>query len=504
MFSAILNAIQTHMMQTPSAPALVNLCGVTSFGELGSRVQGILHALASSPDGTQLIVGHKEPDCVAAMLACALTERPFTFADRSLSAERISKIAQVTKATYVLEAMEGDNPIDLPSIQLSRVPSSPLSETEPLGNDDVVLYIIFTSGSSGEPKGVPISRHNFAALDGWYTPMLSENQPTGAHVNHSNLAFDMGMFDLWPALSLGKPIIMLDHANNIKPRNNLLHLLSCPAAPVSSWASTPSLLQLMCLEPKFNHAHLPQLGWFVIGGEMVPHSLLRDLQCRFPEAKLMNGYGPSEATCCTHLHQLVAADAVEGAPMPLGAIIPPSGMRILGPDGLEVPVGELGEIELSGPQVIEHYLPEDHPANVAIGWHNNQRTYRTGDLGRLNEKGDLTILGRTDRQIKLHGNRIELDEIERAADGFPPIQKSACIPSRLNGIINGIVLFVQPKSGADVSRSEIIAHLSRFLLSAAVPRDIRFVDDIPLTMNGKVDNRSLAPLTELQPEPVTA
>lgn len=382
--------------------------------------------------------------------------------------------------------------VDLPIIELEGVPGRPFQSADSIVSDEeAIFYIIFTSGSSGEPKGVPISRHNYAALHGWYAPMLGTVRPAGPHVNHANLAFDMGMFDLWPALALGRPVVLLNHSNNIMPHNNIRHLRNCGEVGPSSWASTPSLLQLMCTDPQFSDVLFPDLRWFVIGGEMIPRPLVRELMARFPKATILNGYGPSEATCATHLHPLSKADAEGDGPMPLGPIIAPSGMRILGEDGREVPAGQAGEVELSGPQVINHYLPPDHPANATLGWRDGRRTYRTGDLGRVDEQGRLTLLGRIDRQVKWLGNRIELDEIERIADGFSPVKKSACLPQRENGRVAGIVLFVQLQPGARATRAEVIEHLARSLPATMVPRDLRFVEQLPVTLNGKLDGRAL-------------
>jgi D-alanine--poly(phosphoribitol) ligase subunit 1 len=438
-----------------------------------------------------LIVGHKEADCVAAMIACAMTSRPFVFADRSYPVPRIKRIATVASVTGVLAAGPVPDDLKLPVIDVAKVPGASLQAGNAVAaEEDAIFYIIFTSGSSGEPKGVPIARSNYTALHGWYTPMVA-TVSVGAHVNHSTFAFDMGMFDLWPALALSRPVIMLDHQNNIIPRNNIRHLLSCTEAQPTSWASTPSLLQLMCTDPLFSEETFSRLSWFVVGGEMLPRPLIRELMRRFPKAKIFNGYGPSEATCATHLYLLGEADAQGEGPVCVGPAIAPSAMSIVDPEGNPLPAGEAGEVELSGPQVIRHYLPADHPANRAFGWRDGRRTYRTGDLGRIDDKGSLTLLGRIDRQVKWLGNRIELDEIERVADGFPSVHKSVCLTQSEGGRVTGIVLFVQAKSGAQLRHSELLAHLGRFLPATMVPRDVRFVDHLPVTLNGKIDAKVL-------------
>jgi D-alanine--poly(phosphoribitol) ligase subunit 1 len=498
MYSEILSDICSHLVRSPEAPALISADGIVTFGALADRVTAIRAALDAQPAGPRLILGHKEPDCVAAMIACALAGHPFVFADRSYPVQRINRIAEVAGAARALVAgavPDGLLPEATALSQLSvSTPAAGLAAAP--RDEDAIFYVIFTSGSTGEPKGVPISWSNYAALHRWYAPLLAK-APLGAHVNHSSFAFDMGMFDLWPSLSLGRAVNLLDHQNNILPRRNVSQLRACTTAGPSSWASTPSLLQLMCSDPAFDQSSFPDLQFFVVGGELFPRPLIRDLQRRFPKARIFNGYGPSEATCCTHLRLLGAADATGEGPLSLGGCVGASQMRIIDEDGQDLPIGQPGEVVLIGPQVVQGYLPENHPANRAFGFHNGQRSYRTGDLGRIEADGALTLLGRIDRQVKWLGNRIELDEIERAASEFPAVRKAACVPQKENGRVIAILLFLETGSGAPAPREAVLEHLARFLPAPVIPRDLRFVERLPVTINGKVDARAL--LAEAEP-----
>ncbi|SCW90724.1 D-alanine--poly(phosphoribitol) ligase subunit 1 [Rhizobium mongolense subsp. loessense] len=502
MVDNILHRIRGHILQSPERPALVSDSGVTCFGELGRRCEGIRSCLREIEPGPLVVIGHKEHDCVAAMLACAFSGRPFVFVDRSNPVQRIEVIAHIAGASHAFVA-GGDidlpllHQIDLRAIEAAPLPADP---TIPAIGGDTLFYIVFTSGSTGQPKGVAISRENFKHFDSWYGPMRQRLAGDGAHVNHASLAFDMGMLDLWPALANGSAVIMMDHRNNVLARNNVRLLAENGATTPASWFSTPSLLQIMCTDKDFNGEAFPELRCFFVGGEVVQKSLIRDLWRRFPNASLCHAYGPTEVTCVTHAKVLDEADVMTGDLLPLGPALAPSSMRILREDGSEASGGEPGEVQLLGPQVGQGYLPSDHPRNHAFGDWAGMRTYMTGDLGYIDIDGSLILLGRVDRQVKWNGNRIELNEIERVANDLPYVRQATCVPLLTDGRVTNIVLFAQMHTDRHVTRDRLIAEMRLALPAVMVPRDIRIVDKFILNVNGKVD---AGRMLELRPSEIS-
>ncbi|PXW78745.1 D-alanine--poly(phosphoribitol) ligase subunit 1 [Ruegeria sp. P4] len=501
MTERFLRDIAIHIWQHPDRPALVSDGHITSFGALGAQVQAVLTWLRAHPSSDLVMVhGHKEPGVVAAMLACMFAGRGFVFADRSNPPDRIARMLRVSGAQLLLHA--GHAPDVDAAVHSHPIPAGAAQSLAQDAVRDVdpktLLYVIFTSGSTGDPKGVPIRRDNFSAFFAWYGEMLQAiaGQTLAAwqsgHVNHASLAFDMGMLDLWPVLALGRPVVMLNHRYNIMPRKNMDALSGQrDRVAVRSWFSTPSLLQLMCTDPTFSAETLPELRCFFVGGEAVQPSLIKELRRRFPKAEVRHAYGPSEGTCMSHVHCLTEGDLKRHEVLPLGPALAQNVMRIIDNDGHDVPRGTPGEVELSGPQIVSGYIPADHPANRAFSMRDGAQCYRTGDLGYVDAAGHLFLLGRADRQVKWNGNRIELDEIERAAHGLDLVHNAACLPVREDGQLRDIVLFVQPASGAHLSATSCAQALAARLPQTMIPRDIRLMERLPVTVNGKVDSQAL-------------
>ncbi|MER9408713.1 MULTISPECIES: AMP-binding protein [unclassified Mesorhizobium] len=492
MVDLILSRIRNHMVRSPQTPALVGETGVMRFGELGRRCAGIAAHLQDLPPGPLLVVGHKDHDCIAAMLACAFAGRPFIFVDRMNPVQRIERIAAIAGVTHALVASSGIalstvtllDARDMEALPVEAVPSGPVPGS-------TLFYLVFTSGSTGVPKGVAVTRDNFAAFDDWYGPLRHAHAGRGAHVNHASLAFDMGMLDLWPALATGTPVILLDHRNNVIARNNMRLMSENGVTTPASWFSTPSLLQIMRTDKGFCGKTFPELKCFFVGGEVVQKNLIRDLWRCFPEAVVLHAYGPTEVTCVTHAKALKPADLEIGDLLPLGPALATTTMRIVKPEGSLAAAGELGEVVLSGPQVAVGYLPPDHPRNVAFATWRGEPSYRTGDLGYVDQFGDLVLLGRIDRQVKWNGNRIELDEIEGVACALPYVVQASCVPIFKDGRVINIVLFLQLAADRDIPRDTIVLDMRQALPAVMVPRDIHLVSTFQLTINGKIDTAAL-------------
>lgn len=490
MFPDMFQAIVERIIQTPDHIALLNDDGTCTFGSLGARCQGIMDALAGS-SGVAMVYGHKEVDAVAAMLACALARRPFVFVDIANPVSRIAQIARTVEARVTLCSRPLAGPADGRVVDTRSVSCHPLAIGRVAEADARLFYIAFTSGSTGTPKGVKIGYDNFDSFYRWYGPLLQSCRGVGAHVNHASFSFDMGMLDLWPALALGKPVVLLDHRHNALPRANLRTLTRSTLVVPGTWFSTPTFLAMMCAEASFREATLPQLRSFFLGGEPAPRALLGKLTDRFPGSEIWHGYAPTEVTCLTHCHRLTGADLSGSGAVTLGRALPPNEIRVVAGDGRELAANECGEIELGGPQVAQGYVPEDHPENRLFGRREGQLTYRTGDYGSVDRDGNLTLLGRCDGQLKWNGNRIEIGEIERVALNASGVDQAVVVPVKRGDRVVDLVLVVDLREDDECQRSAFAQHLAAALPGYMRPRTIRFVDQVPVTLHGKVDRMKL-------------
>ncbi|OTA14530.1 D-alanine-activating enzyme [Xenorhabdus vietnamensis] len=496
MFSTMIQSIVDRFHATPEAIALVHQEDSISFATLGQRVQAVLTLLGQLRPTFCVIYGHKEIDTVASILACTFANVPFSVVDTANPYKRVLQVQAVQQSDCLLLGTSGyqqhcsasPNIHDITS--LAGQPFTLHRSTERSATDP--FYVLTTSGSSGMPKGVKISYDNYAHFHHWYGALLQANAPQGMHVNHACLSFDMGILDLVSSLAAHQAVCMLPHAFNAMPRQNLKLLTQCEQAHATSWFSTPSFLEMMCLDPKFNGQTLPELTLFFIGGEFVSPALIDSLATRFPRATLRHAYGPTETSCVTHAHPIRSVDL--STILSLGVPMGNNRIQIESSEGTPLASDEIGEVVIYGPQVGHGYVPQSHPRNIAFGQHQGERYYRTGDMGYLDRAGHLFLIGREDGQVKWRGNRIELCEIETVAARDPNVTHCAVLPIYENNTVTELILFAQLRDRSSEQQTAFTNHLRCHLPKYMVPSCCKFLSQIPINLHGKIDRRQLSTL----------
>ena len=240
---------------------------------------------------------------------------------------------------------------------------------------------------------------------------------------------------------------------------------------------------------------------FLFCGETLLPDTARRLLDRFPAAEVWNTYGPTEATVATTSVRITREVIERGGPLPIGAPRPGTSMYLLGVDGVAPPEGERGEMIIAGPNVSPGYLGRpDLTTRSFFDQPDGQRSYRTGDWGRWRD-GMLFFEGRQDSQIKLHGYRIELADIEANFLALPEVLDCAVVPVVRHGAIQFLAAFVVPRIVCPEEGSESAALADSFRTSLSsrlptymLPRKIHLRPFLPLTANGKADRRVLAEL----------
>ncbi|SER22394.1 amino acid adenylation domain-containing protein [Actinokineospora terrae] len=338
----------------------------------------------------------------------------------------------------------------------------------------------FTSGSTGEPKGVLITHRGITSLlfPGDFLD-LSADTVLLAHMSPS---FDGMTVELWGPLLHGGTCVLFDGAFpsaarlRAAIRDNKVNTLTLTAALFNVVVdSAPDLLD--------------PLSALVIAGEPQSPRHVRAAHARVPGLPIINAYGPTETTVIATTFP-IAELAPEATSVPIGRALPHREVAILGPDLRRVARGEVGEICVSGPGVALGYVGRPDLTADRFVTVEGRRVYRTGDLGRLTASGDIEFLGRADRQVKLNGQRIELEEVEHALVAHPDVWQAVALVHG-EGVTRALKAVLVTAGGVpDDLRGAVGAVLPAYM----IPGDVRAVDALPLNQNGKVDRAALAAL----------
>jgi D-alanine--poly(phosphoribitol) ligase subunit 1 len=261
------------------------------------------------------------------------------------------------------------------------------------------------------------------------------------------------------------------------------------------WVSTPSFAQLCLYEPGFTEDLLPRLKKFLFCGETLTPEVAASLLLRFPSAEVWNTYGPTEATCATTSIQITKSILANYSPLPVGRPKPDSTILVIKPDNSRCEGEERGEIIIAGPNVSTGYLGQPELTGKAFFQLDGLRAYRTGDLGHFLDE-ILFFDGRLDFQIKLHGYRIELGDIESNILAIPSVLDAIVLPHFKDHQPDFLVAFLVLNEKLSLSEFEYtrsLKHELRQRLPAyMLPHKFYIIDKFPLTANGKVDRGKLA------------
>ena len=446
------------------------------------------------------IQNKKSPLGFATMLACLKLGIIYTNFDYTNPTERIRKIFDTASPKLVF-ADEYNDAIAKLCMELDiRYFAADISNSFLYTEDsrlDVELvnavsgnnpaYIMFTSGSTGIPKGVLISQRSLLNFVVWGKKTYNLTQ-SDIMTNVNPIYFDNSVFDFYCSVFNGITMVAISKAMVEKPKEMLKILLK---ERCTFWFSVPSMLIYLMNLKLLTAFILKDIRVFSFGGEGYPKELLRKLYHQYKDtASFYNVYGPTEGTCICSTYRITEEDIEADGLVPLGYIAPNFGYLILDAEGKEATFGELC---LTGEQLALGYYNDFEMTNKSfvqcprVGAY-RERMYKTGDLVEL-VKGKLFFRGRVDNQIKHMGYRIELEEIENALIKIAGIKECAVVHTISKNNLSRIIAYLAVEDGQE--QVDYKTELRKYVPNYMIPNNIIVVDVLPKNDNGKIDRNRL-------------
>ena len=503
--------------RTPDAQAVRDDLGAWSYAELCHAAAGVRDAVAARGFGPGSSVGvhlGRSREAIAAMLGVWAAEATYVPLDPDYPSDRLRAMCKVAALDVVIGTDVGlaELGLDLPAVDAARLASGSVGSVGRLGRAVGVgavgvgagdreggrsvaiedrgpggggdlhrdptsgAYVLFTSGSSGSPKGVLVSQSNLTSFVDW---MLSAIAPEEFHVVATTISFsfDPFLYEVLGPLLTGGTVRVIPSALSMADIDTEATLL----------VNTPSVVGELLHAGRFPRS----VRTVIVGGERLTAELADEILTCTPVTRLLNTYGPTEATVLATAHDVLQPVT---DPVPVGVELPGASVVILDGGLREVPADVAGEICIFGDQVALGYVVDPGaPGHARSGgfldWIGPggvpTRMYRTGDVGSKSAAGVVTFIGRSDRQLKLRGYRIEPEEIESVLERMPDVERAAviCTDDGLNSKLRAFVTtHGHAADGARLRRA-----VKELLPAYMVPSEVLVVSALPTSVNGKVD-----------------
>ncbi|MGN9162525.1 D-alanine--poly(phosphoribitol) ligase subunit DltA [Clostridium sulfidigenes] len=477
---------------------------ILTYEELETKSNSLANYMLDKykEDRTPIVIyGNKENDILIAMIAALKSGRAYIPIDITFPEDRINKILQEVNPKVIINCTTENVdiiPYSISYIELEKVYGS--YSTEGIeekfwvkGDDN--CYILFTSGSTGQPKGVQISKNNIDSFVKWFSKFLNVDNDNNAILNQPSYSFDLSVMPIYLGLTNGKILFSLSY-NTLE--NTKYTFEELKKSDMQLWISTPAFATLCVQDDTFTHELMPNLKTMYFIGEVLPPMLVNELKLRFPNIRIINSYGPTEATVAVTGIDITDEVLYENKELPIGKVMEGAYIKIVNENGMNLRDGEKGEIVIIGRSVSKGYYKNDDITNKVFFYKDMDgeilRGYKSGDIGYFKED-ILYFSGRKDFQIKLNGFRIELEDIENNIRKLDNIKNAVVLPCYKEGKIAHLVAFVTLKTNNKLSPLKntlmIKSELKKYIPKYMIPRNIKVISEFPLNANGKIDRRRL-------------
>lgn len=498
MIKDVIKKIDEIALNEPNRIAYDYLGQTNTYGDLKKRSDAWayqINQLGLSPGSPIMIWGGQTFEMIASFLGCVKAGHAYIPIASYSNADRILTIQEVSEAEAII-AIDQLPDITLPPMQVIKpdeVKNGDFTlDVEQFVEGDDNFYIIFTSGTSGKPKGVQISHNNLLSFINWeMTDFALPDHPS--FLSQAPYSFDLSVMSLYPALVGAGKLVVLPH----DVTENFAQLfVTMPKLQFNVWVSTPSFAQMCFLDKTFDSEHHPDLTHFLFCGEELPHTEAKLLKQKFPNAKVFNTYGPTETTVAVTQVEITDEILARYDRLPIGKVKEDTRITI---DKSKGDQPNQGEIVIEGPSTSKGYL--NNPEKTAKAFFKDPAdqyaSHRSGDEGFFD--GEMLFYrGRIDFQIKFNGYRIELEEINFYLGKNKLVSHGVAAPKYgKDHTVKQIVAEVELKDGVKEQYSEeeitkmIRADLAENLMPYMIPQRYVYREKLPVSQNGKVDIKAV-------------
>lgn len=498
----------------PERLALVCGCEALTYRELSLRVDHFVAALVVAdvqPGSVVAIYASRSADMVAAMIATCKAGAAYTVVERSgnLSADK-SRLDSIVFDVFMTDSESIIRvPDKVPKISIHQAKQESLEGMSlPDVAGDGLAYVVYTSGTTGKPKGVCITHSNVA----FYTQSVNAVLHTDSVIDYghiSTFAADLGNTSLFLCIFNGGTLHIIDDNTRKDPQKLASYLID---KQIQFLKITPSHWAAVFNGLSAEVAGQLPLSHLILGGEPLYPRLAAEIISHIPSIQLFNHYGPSECTVGSAVFPITLdtlAEIDDEQSVPIGYELNGSKFLISDSDTGVYAAEGIGELYISGPGVSPGYLNNPEETAKRFKWLNyasvsegSLKFYATGDIVSITDEGRATFLGRIDRQVKINGYRVELEHVETVLRSRPGIVAAACLVDESSGksVLHG---FIQCEGG--VSEETIRKGLESSLAHYMVPKRLHSLKHLPVTTNGKIDYKFLTQvLPKIQAEPMVA